>query len=205
VGRDVLTLHELIARPPLADLGRTIAQNISPAAAERLDASIAPGAVTLETGAGLSTLVILRKQPRQHTAVHPDPVAFAAILDFAGQQRMDTRGLRGVVARSQDYLPSADLPDLDLVLLGGDHLFPVPFIAWYYSAERLRVGGLMIVDNPEFRTGTILADFMRADPRWEEVSRDNPNHLAIYRKRTHPVHDDDWARQPFVHNAYWLV
>jgi hypothetical protein len=61
----------------------------------------------------------------------------------------------------------------------------------------------MIVDNPKLRTGTILADFMRADPKWEEVIRDKANHVAIYRKRVHPVHDDDWARQPYVHDSYW--
>ena len=60
----------------------------------------------------------------------------------------------------------------------------------------------MIVDDTHLLTGTILADFMAADPRWEEVTRDRTSHFAIYRKRVHPVHDDDWTRQPYVHDAY---
>jgi predicted O-methyltransferase YrrM len=195
----VLTLHELITLPAPLPRSRTIARTL----AELLDGSVGPGSVVLETGVGLSTLVILHRQPRQHLAVQPDPEAFAAILDLAAQQGIDTRKFLAVVARPQDYLPSADLPDLDLVLLEGDHAFPRPFVEWYYAAEKLRIGGLMIVDNPKLRTGTILADFMRADPKWEEVIRDKANHVAIYRKRVHPVHDDDWARQPYVHDSYW--
>ena len=53
----------------------------------------------------------------------------------------------------------------------------------------------MILDDTHLLTGAILADFMEADPRWEEVLRDGANHFAIYRKRLHPVHDDDWTRQ----------
>jgi predicted O-methyltransferase YrrM len=195
----VLTLHELITLPAPLPRSRTIARTL----AELLDGSVGPGSVVLETGVGLSTLVILHRQPRQHLAVQPDPEAFAAILDLAAQQGIDTRKFLAVVARPQDYLPSADLPDLDLVLLDGNHAFPRPFVEWYYAAEKLRIGGLMIVDNPRLRSGTILTDFMHADPKWEEVIRDHANHFAIYRKRVHPVHDDDWARQPYVQDAYW--
>jgi hypothetical protein len=94
-----------------------------------------------------------------------------------------------------------DLPDLDLVLVDGAHAFPVPFLDWYYGAEKLKAGGLMVVDDIHLLTGTMLADFMGADPRWEPVVRDDVNHFAIYRKRVHPVHDDDWTRQPYVHDA----
>ena len=198
----IVTLEELIAQQPLIHNDRTITWGIRPALAEFLDARIGPGAVTLETGAGLSTLVILRKQPRQHTSIQPVADEFAAILEFAEKHGIDTRGFLPVVAPSQQWLPQADLPDLDLVLVDGAHAFPVPFIDWYYSAERLRAGGLMIVDDTHLLTGTILADFMEADPRWEEVKRDRESHFAIYRKRSHPVHDDDWTRQPYVHDAY---
>ena len=198
----MLTLRDLIEQPPLIHNDRTITWGIRPALAHFLDDAVGPGSVTLETGAGLSTLVILRKQPRQHTAVQPVPDEFAAILEFAERHRMDIHGFRPIVARSQDWLPRADLPDLDLVLVDGAHAFPVPFLDWYYGAEKLKVGGLMVVDDTHLLTGTMLADFMGADPRWEPVVRDDVSHFAIYRKRVHPVHDDDWTRQPYVHDAY---
>jgi Methyltransferase domain len=189
----VLTLNELMTLPPLLDGSRAIRRIIRPPLAEFLDANVGTGSVTLETGAGLSTLVILRKQPRQHTAVMPDPDEAAAVLEIAEQHGMNTRGLRVVVARSQDYVPTADLPALDLVLLGGDHAFPVPFVEWYYTAERLVVGGLMIVDDIRSATRATLADFMRADRRWREVVRDNAGQFAVYQKRAHSPAPQEWT------------
>jgi predicted O-methyltransferase YrrM len=86
---------------------------------------------------------------------------------------MDIHGFRPIVARSQDWLPRVDLPDLDLVLVNGGHAFPVPFLDWYYGAEKLKVGGLMVVDNTHLPTGTRLADFMGVDPRWDPIVRDD--------------------------------
>jgi predicted O-methyltransferase YrrM len=198
----MLTLRDLIEQPPLIHNNRSITWAIRPALARFLDETIGPGSVTLETGAGLSTLVILRKRPRQHTAVQPVPDEFAVILQFAERHQIDIHRFLPIVARSQDWLPRAELPDLDLVLVDGAHAFPVPFVDWYYGAEKLKVGGLMAVDDTHLLTGTILADFMDADPQWEPVLRDAVSHFAIYRKRVHPVHDDDWTRQPYVHDAY---
>jgi hypothetical protein len=36
---------------------------------------------------------------------------------------------------------------LDLVLIDGDHAFPASFIDWYYTAEQVKLGGYVIVDD----------------------------------------------------------
>jgi SAM-dependent methyltransferase len=198
----VLTLRDLIDQPPRMPATGAPARGIRPTLVHFLDGAVQPGWVTLETGAGLSTIAILRKQPRQHTAVHPAADAFATILEFAVHHRIDIRGFRPIVARSHDWLPREELPDLDLVLVNEAHAFPVPFIDWYYGAEKLKVGGLIVVDDLDLLSGTLLTDLMNADPRWELVVRDVANSFAAYRKRAHPVHDDDWRRQPYVHDAY---
>jgi Methyltransferase domain len=185
-----------VERRPLIHNDRTITWGIRPELAKFLDAHIGPGSVTLETGAGLSTLVILRKQPRRHTAIQPVADEFAVILEFAEQHGIDTRSFLPVLARSQDWLPRAELPDLDLALVDGAHALPVPFIDWHYAAERLKVGGLMVVDDTHLVTGAILADFMEADPGWEEVMRDGLNHFAIYRKRAQHGPEEEGTRPP---------
>src|SRR5262245_19490633 len=155
--------------------------------------------VALETGAGLSTLVILRKTPRLHVAVQPYPDEFAAITEFASAHAIDTRSFQGVVARSQDYLPGAELPRLDLVLIDGDHSFPAPFVDWYYAGERLNVGGQMIVDDIQIATGAFLAAFLAVDPRWEEVVV-RPQRFPVYRKRAESV--DVCVLQPSLRDSY---
>jgi len=70
-------------------------------------------------------------------------------------------------------------------------------VDWCYTAEPLRVGGLMVVDDLQLVTARILADFMRADERWDEVHRDQ--RFAVYRKRVHPIRDErDWLAQAWV-------
>jgi methyltransferase family protein len=197
----VLTLDELIRQQPLIHNDRTRTWGIHTELAEFLDRHVGPDTVALETGAGLSTLVILRKRPRLHVAVQPSADEFAAVVEFANAHEIDTRALQGVVARSQDYLPTAELPPLDLVLIDGDHSFPAPFVDWYYTVERLKIGGLMIVDDIQIATGTILATFMGADPKWETVLV-RPERFAVYRKRVDFIHLGDWGSQPFLRGPY---
>ena len=92
---------------------------IHPDLAKFLDETLKPGHVTLETGSGLSTLVILRNKVAQCIAISPDPDEFEAIRSFCQEHNLDTGPLRAVVARSQDYWPVADPAPLDLVLIDG--------------------------------------------------------------------------------------
>jgi SAM-dependent methyltransferase len=193
----MLTLRALLEPSSLSPGDRPVARGIRPALAQCLDEAVTPGSVTLEIGAGLSTLVILRKQPRQHTAVQPRADEFAAILTLAVHLRMGTHGFLPILARSQDWLPRSDLPDLDLVLVNGSHDFPMPMLDWF-GAEKLKAGGLMVVDDTHLLTGATLVDFMGGDPGWEEVVRDDASHFAIYRKRGGPVSLDDGAHRPSV-------
>jgi predicted O-methyltransferase YrrM len=209
-GSDVLprststvSFEQLLGSKILVHGGRSITWAIHPSLAAFLDEHVTAESTVLETGSGLSTLVILRRGVKRHIAIQPDADEFAVIRDFCDRHGIDHRPLTAVVARSQDYLPAADLPDLDLVLIDGDHAFPAPFIDWYYTADRLRPGGLMIVDDIGILTGTILADFLDADARWQQVLRPrDSNRFAVYRKISHPIHDGAWMAQEYLRRNY---
>jgi predicted O-methyltransferase YrrM len=162
-----------------------------------LDASVAPDAVALETGTGLSTIVLLRRGLARLISVTPYANEFAAVQAYCAKVGIPTAPWQPVTASSLDWLPSATLPPLDLVVIDGAHAFPAPFIDWHYTAEPLKVGGLVVVDDLQLVTARILADFLRADQRWDEVHRDN--RFAVYRKRVHPIRDEqDWLGQAWV-------
>jgi predicted O-methyltransferase YrrM len=170
---------------------------ISLALARFLDASLSPQAVTLETGTGLSTIVILRAGVARHISVTPYTDEFEAVKTYCGQVSIPTAVWQPVAESSITWLPGARLPALDLVLIDGAHAFPAPFVDWCYTAGALKVGGLMVVDDLQLVTARILADFMRADQRWDEVRRDQ--RFAVYRKRVHPLTDErDWLAQAWV-------
>jgi predicted O-methyltransferase YrrM len=192
----VISLDEVVARPPIVH-GGTTTWGISASLARFLDAQLTPEALTLETGAGLSTIVILRRGVARHISVTPYAAEFGAIREYCPSVGIDLKPLVAVVAGSAEYLPSASLPALDLVLIDGAHAFPTPFLDWYYTVEALKVGGLVVVDDLQLATGRILADFMRADEKWQEVYRDQ--RWAAYRKLVHPIRDErDWLGQAYL-------
>jgi predicted O-methyltransferase YrrM len=192
-----LSLAELISNPPRIHNARARTYGIDPRLARFLDEHVERNFVTLETGAGLSTLVILRKGIARHIAIAPAPDEFAAIREFCAENDIPTTGFDPITAGSQDCLPITPLPALNIVLIDGDHAFPVPFLDWYYTADHLLVGGLMIVDDIQLVTGRLLADFMEADPKWERVLYEEAR-FAVFRKLEHPIHTGRWEHQPFV-------
>jgi hypothetical protein len=192
----MITLEDVVANPPVVHGGRATF-GISPALCRFIDESVTPQATTLETGAGLSTLVVLRRGVARHISVTPYAKEYDAIRGYCAMVGIDTQCWEAVTASSLQWLPAARLPSLDLVLIDGAHAFPAPFVDWCYTCESLKVGGLMIVDDLQLVTARILADFMRADHRWEEVRRDQ--RFAVYRKLVHPLHDErDWLAQDWV-------
>ena len=141
--------------------------------------------------------MILRRGVAHHISVTPYAAEFDAIRSYCSKVGIATGVWQAVIASSLDWLPSAPLPALDLVLIDGAHAFPAPFVDWCYTAEALKIGGFVVVDDLQLVTARILADFMRADERWDEVRRDQ--RFAVYRKRVHPLRDErDWQAQAWV-------
>ena len=196
----MISLEDVVDHPPVVH-GGLATWGISLRLARFLDAQLTAESVTLETGAGLSTILFLRRGVARHISVTPYENEFTAIRTYCAKVGVDTGPWQAVCAGSERYLPAATLPALDLVLIDGAHAFPAPFVDWFYTADALKVGGLMVVDDLPLVTGAILADFLSADERWDEVLRDD--RFAVYRKRIHPIADErDWMAQAYLVKSY---
>ncbi len=192
-----LSFDDLLASPPNIHNARARTWGIAHRLAEFLDQHVDRGLVTLETGSGLSTLVILRKGVARHIAITPETDGFAVIREFCAQHDIPTTAFEPVPRGSEEFLPSTSLPALNLVLVDGNHAFPLPFIDWYYTADQLVVGGLMTIDDIQLTMGRLLADFMDADPKWERVLYEE-RRFVVFRKVQHPIHKGGWTGQPYV-------
>lgn len=102
-----------------------------------------------------------------------------------------------ILGHSQAVLPAQEEEALDFVLIDGAHAFPLPLIDWYYTARRLRLGGLMMVDDTHIRSGKILTDFLESEvDRWRLAER-RPS-LAMFEKVGEPtIPAGDWPEQPY--------
>jgi hypothetical protein len=166
------------------DVMRFIAENVK------------EGHRTLETGAGGSTLVFAIRKAR-HTAVTPSEAEIRLIREYAASNGIDLAHVKFVPEPSERYLPRCDESDLDLVLLDGKHAFPWPMVDWFFTADRLKRDGLMLLDDAQMRSVAVLAEFMSADPGWQFVRAFGGKTLA-FKKIREKVLDVAWHMQPWT-------
>jgi predicted O-methyltransferase YrrM len=196
-----MTYEELLRAPVKIHAGRTLTWGISREVADLLHTTATAQSVTLETGSGRSTLVLLHAGVARHFAIQPSADEFSAIREFCAANGIAAAPLEAVVARSQDYLPHATLPPLDIVLIDGAHAFPYPFLDWHFTASALKSGGLLIVDDVQIATGAILADFLDAEAGWSRVAR--TDRFAAFRRGTATLSpSQDWKGQPYLTRHY---
>lgn len=159
--------------------------------------NVETGARTVETGCGYSSVVFSMKQAR-HFVISPFSEEHTAIMEWCSDHGISIEQTQFIANRSQAVLPQMTEGEWDLILIDGDHAFPGPFIDWYYTVDRLKQGGRLIVDDTHLVTGQILRDFLRMERgRWqleEEIDK-----TAIFRKISQgPVTDVEWfGLQPF--------
>lgn len=165
---------------------------------EWLAGEVRLGGRSLETGCGYSTIV-LGQLSAQHVAVSPVAVEHARIEAWCRHACVSLEHVRFVEAESERYLPALDAAEesLDLVLVDGDHAFPVPALDWYHSAPLLARGGLLVVDDVHIRACGDVAAFLRADPsNWR--LRHRVAEAVVFEKVGHRVHGSgDWRSQPW--------
>ena len=136
------------------------------AALEWLERNVEPGAATLETGAGASTIVFASRGA-DHEAVTPDPDEETRIRAACRERGIDDSRLSFHIGRSQDVLPSLPERELDLVLVDGAHGFPYPVLDWWHLAPRLREGGRMLLDDAYLPGVSAIVDYVRSSDAWE--------------------------------------
>jgi methyltransferase family protein len=163
---------------------------------ETIDAAVRPGQHTVETGAGLST-VVFALRGADHVSVTPAAGEVERIRAYCASRDIDLSGVRFAVGRSEDILPGLSLAALDLVLIDGGHGFPTPFVDWCYTAERLRVGGLLVIDDIHLWTGRVLRDFLAEEPGWA-MRAEFPMRAAVFEKTAPMPALPEWFAQPFV-------
>ena len=158
---------------------------------------VKPGWRTLETGCGYST-VVLAACGASHTVISPAAEEHDRIVAWCAAHDVSTDGVRFVADRSQRVLPTLAPGPLDLVLIDGDHAFPIPFLDWYYTAEALVTGGTLVIDDVQIRTIGVLRAFLRAERgRWRLVA--DVGTTAVFEKLTSPVTDPwSWRHQPWA-------
>ena len=161
------------------------------AALRWLEENVTSGMATLETGAGSSTIVFAAAGA-DHEAVTPDAAEERRIRDECERRGIDSSSVRFRIGMSHEVLPALAPRPLDLVLVDGAHGFPYPILDWWYLAPRLRVGGVMLLDDAYMPPVGALVDALRAQPGWDVAAPIGHRTVAV-RKLSDELPRFDWG------------
>jgi hypothetical protein len=173
--------------------GRPANWSVAPQVLRYLHDCLEPGWTTLETGAGQTTLAFAIAGTH-HVCITPDCTEAKLIRAYCAAHGIEDRVTfihesSDVALASGRAVPEA----LDFVLIDGAHRFPFPIIDWHYTERRLRVGGIVAVDDFPMPSVRILHDFLMGEDEWELIKQFQVT--SFFRRRRQTVSVWDWADQ----------
>src|SRR5258708_6404046 len=172
--RRKMNVAELLRDPPRLhrdESGEVTSWRLADDVLDFLDQTVTSDSRTLETGEGVSTILFALKGA-SHLCVSPNEYSVQRIKEFCATHRISTDRLQFTMTPSDVALPRLNGLELDLELIDGGHGFPIPFLDWHYTAQLLKVGGYLIVDDTQLWTGQVLKDFPPTQP-------EGGGHLAL--------------------------
>jgi predicted O-methyltransferase YrrM len=193
-----VSLDELLANPPQLHTdaaGQPISWGLPVDVLRFIDSEIGDGSRTLETGAGLSTIIFALRRA-EHTCIVPDQDQVDRIRSYCRDRAIPLDRVTFHLAPSEEVLPRLEDGNLDLVLIDGRHAFPTPFLDWYYAARLMKLGGLVVVDDTQLWTGRVLREFLSLEPEWR-LEREFAK-TVVFRKLKDGGHAKEWTDQPFL-------
>jgi len=182
------------SQPLIHEGGRTCA-GLSWDALGWLEDQVRPGMRTLETGAGLST-IIFAASGAQHFAVTPEASEEVAIRAACRSLGIAEQGVEFLIGPSEEVLPGLPDIELDVVLIDGAHGFPYAILDWWQLSRRLRIGGSILLDDAYLPPVLAILDGLRGVPSWR-IEGPVSNRTVHIRKIADDLPPGVWPGGPF--------
>jgi predicted O-methyltransferase YrrM len=161
---------ELRSAPPMLHGAGDESWALAWPALQWLESNLTAGMATLETGAGASTIVFAASGA-VHESITLDQAEVGRLRQECARRGISLDNVMFRIGPSHEILPALERRPLDLVLIDGAHGFPYPVLDWWHLAPRLRVGGLLVLDDCYMPPIAVLIDHIRARPSWRIVER----------------------------------
>ncbi len=154
---------------------------------------------SLETGSGKSTVLFSQMSLDHRVFTLGETDSATKPMDHP---RLRASSVTWTLGPSQQTLPRAELPDLDLVLVDGTHAFPWVELEYATVYPHLRTGSLLIVDDIHIQTIRNMFDFLSEDPMFELL--EVVETTAFFRRTDAPTFTDGWWLQPYNKSRFPL-
>lgn len=156
---------QLKAEPPPLHASGEICAGLHWTALDWLERTAQPGWATLETGAGMSTMIFAFRGT-DHETVTPAADEEERIRAACRDRGISTESVRFRIGPSHEVLAAWQPRPLDLVLLDGAHGFPYPVLDWWHVMPHLKPGALLVLDDAYMGGVRALLDYLRSRPAW---------------------------------------
>jgi predicted O-methyltransferase YrrM len=167
---------------------------VAPDVLRYLAGVLEPGMVTLETGAGHTTIVFAMAGTR-HFCITPSRAESERIRQYCAAIGLQP-DITFLNESSDTALQKADvLPDaFDCVFIDGAHRFPLPCVDYHYAGDKVRIGGILGVDDRTLPSVEMLYDFLCVDADWQLTK--NITNTAFFTRVNRTVYNGDgWPEQ----------
>lgn len=194
-----MNLTDILEKPPRPQMtadGEYVAMGIADEVAHFISRHIDDSSFTLETGCGLSTVLFALSGSR-HICITPATDEIDRIKEYCSRNGIALDKVSFHPGPSEEVLPGIECNPLDLVLIDGRHGFPAPFIDFYYTAAKLKVDGLLVIDDTWLWTGEIMKQILLMEPEWRLEADFSPR-ASVFRKLAEGTQTKEWTEQDFV-------
>ncbi len=154
--------------------------------------NLKPGMKTIETGSG-NTTVGFAVAGTNHTCVTPSDEESRKIMKYCF--KLGIKPNITFLNQSSDVaLPNiqSTREDLDFIFIDGAHRFPFPFIDFHYTERRLKIGGILGLDDTRIPSVKILYDFLCCENEWQLIKKFR--NTAFF-ERINKTTIEDWLGQ----------
>jgi predicted O-methyltransferase YrrM len=153
--------------------------------------------VTLETGAGYSTIA-LAATVRHHYCCTWGSDEVERIREYMSKVNIPDDKVTFIVGPSDDTLPKLQpAVKLDFAYVDGCHGYPFPALDWYYINKHLRVGGIVGMDNAELRTVREHCEFLEENGTYRKIGQVLEGAFAWFYEKL-ADQPFEWVDQPYA-------
>ena len=195
-----MNIDELLKSPPKVhnwtNDGQLTSSGLPEAVFRFMDKVLTPQTKSVETGAGISTVLFALKGCN-HTCVNPDDEENQRLKEFCKENGVSTDNVTFVAKKSNDSWYELKDQAWDFVLVDGCHGFPTSIVDFYFLSLGLKINGYLIIDDTHIITCALLKDFLITESAWKLVEPFNSK-TAIFQKVAEYDAANEWIRQPYV-------
>lgn len=158
--------------------------------------------VTLETGAGVSTIFFSKSSPKKHITVVPDKNEIEKIQNHIDSLEIDGNCIDFRCCSSSSFLPALD-EKIDFALIDGCHGPIIPFIDFYFIAKNLNPNGIIIIDDIQLIAPKILFEFLKLEGSVEVMFVDD--WAAMLKIKDNSFIEKDWWNSGLNYTAHFDI